>query len=149
MQSNNVRIASLNVNGLNNVIKRGKVMAKIRKEKIQVIDLQETHLTEQEHDKLRKFGFKNTLFSSFKKGPKRGVAILISNSVNFELIKEINDKEGRYVIAKGKLDNHLVTLVNVYVPPNSDRTFLKLLFEIIAQENEGILICHIQHDSEY
>lgn len=106
-----------------------------------MIYLQETHLTQQEHDKLRKFGFKNTFFSSFKNGPKRGVAILISNSVNFELIKEINDKEGRYVIAKGKLDNHLVTLVNVYVPPNSDRTFLKLLFEIIAQENEGVLIC--------
>ena len=116
-------------------------MAKMRKEKTQVIYLQETHLTQQEHNKLRKFGFKNAFFSSFKKGPKRGVAILISNSVNFELIKEINDKEGRYVIAKGKLDNNLVTLVNVYVPPNSDKTFLKLLFEIIAQENEGILIC--------
>ena len=87
MQCNNVRIASLNVNGLNNVIKRGKVMAKIKKEKIQVIYLQETHLTQQEHDKLRKFGFKNTFSSSFKTGPKRGVAILISNSVNFELIK--------------------------------------------------------------
>lgn len=93
MQSNNVRIASLNVNGLNNVIKRGKVMQKLGK--IQVIYLQEMHLNQQEHDKLRKFGFKNTFFSSFKKGPKKGVAILISNSVNFELIKEINDKEGR------------------------------------------------------
>ena len=78
-----MRIASLNVNGLNNVIKRGKVMVKIKKEKIKVIYLQETYLTQQEHDKLRKFGFKNTFSSSFKKGPKRGVAILISNSVNF------------------------------------------------------------------
>ena len=71
------------MNGLNNVIKRGKVMAKIKKEKIKVIYLQETHLTQQQHDKLRKFGFNNTFSSSFKKSPKRGVAILISNSVNF------------------------------------------------------------------
>lgn len=88
----------------------------MRKEKAQVIYLQETHLSQQEHDKLRKFGFKNTFFSSFKKGPKRGVAVLISTSVNFEVIKETGDKEGRYVIVKGKM-------VNVYVPPNSDRKF--------------------------
>lgn len=80
--------------------------------------LQETHLTQQEHKKFRKFGFKNVFFSSCKKGPKRGVAILISNSISSEVIKEINDKEGRYVIVKGKLNNNLVTLVNVYVPPN-------------------------------
>lgn len=129
------------MNGLNNPVKRAKVMTKLRKEKTQVIYLQETHLSYQEHDKLKKFGYKNVFFSSFKKGPKRGVAILISNSINFEVIREINDKEGRFVIVKAKLDNNLVTLVNVYVPPNSDQAFLKSLFEIIALENEGILVC--------
>lgn len=116
-------------------------MTKMRKEKNQVIYLQETHLSQQEHVKLKKFGDKNVFFSSFRKGPKRGVTILISNSINFELTKEINDKEGRYVVIKGKLDDNPVTLVNVYVPPQSDQGFLKLLFEIINVENEGILIC--------
>lgn len=103
--------------------------------------LQETHLPQQEHNKLRKSGFKNAFFSSLKKGPKRGVAILISNSVSFEVIKEINDKERRCAIVKGELDNNLVSLVNVYAPPNSDGMFLKLLFEINTIETEGILIC--------
>lgn len=39
------------------------------------------------------------------------------------------------------MDNNLATLVNVNVPPNSDQAFLKSLFEVIAMENEGILIC--------
>ncbi len=39
------------------------------------------------------------------------------------------------------MDNNVVTLVDVYVPPNSDKGFLKLLFEIMALENEGTLIC--------
>uniref|UniRef100_A0A4W6EHY1 Endonuclease/exonuclease/phosphatase domain-containing protein n=1 Tax=Lates calcarifer TaxID=8187 RepID=A0A4W6EHY1_LATCA len=121
MQCSNVMIVSLNVSGLNNPIKRGIVM--------------------QEHDKQRKFGFQDTLFSSFKKGPRRGVTILISNSVNFEVIKEINDTEERYVIVKGKIDDNVVALINVYVPPNCNRAFLELLFEIIALESEGILIC--------
>lgn len=113
----------------------------MKKERIQVIYLQETHLSHQENDKLKKFGYKKTFFSTFMKGPKRGVAILISNSVNFEVTKEMSDKDGRYVIVKGKIDNNVVTLVNVYVPPSSDKSFLKMLFETIALENEGILIC--------
>lgn len=43
------------------------------------------------------------------------------------------------MIVKGKIDNILVTLVNVYSPPESDRKFFKLLFETIISESEGIL----------
>lgn len=43
-----------------------------------------------------------------------GVAILIPNSVQFEDYKQINDKNGRYVVVKGKLQNEIVKLVNVY-----------------------------------
>ena len=103
MHVSDVKIASLNVNGLNNPIKRKKVITKMKRENIHVIYLQETHLSQQEHSKLGSFGYKNAFYSTFKNGPKRGVAILISNYVNFEFIKEIRDKEGRYVIVKGKL----------------------------------------------
>lgn len=91
-------------------------MAKMRKEKNQVVYLQETHLSQQEHDKLKKVRHRNVFFSSFRKGLKRSVAILISNSISFEVFKEINDKEGIYVIVKGKLDDNSDTLVKC-VPP--------------------------------
>lgn len=35
----------------------------------------------------------------------------------------------------------MITLVNVYVPPSTDKSFLKLLFDIIALESDGILTC--------
>ena len=145
-QCNIVKIAPLNVNGLNNPVKRAKVLAKMKKEKNQVIYLQETHLSKQEHDKLKKFGYKNTFFSAFEKGPKRGVAILISNSLHFEVTKVLKDKEGRYVIVKGKIENNVVTLINVYVPvlvhkSGTDKSFLQQLFETIALESEGTLVC--------
>lgn len=123
-----LKLISMNVNGLN------------KKEKIDVIMVQETHLTDSEHEKLKKFGYRNTYFSSFKQG-RGGVAILISNSVNFEYISESRDKEGRYVLIKGKIDNNKVTFCNVYAPPDERWALFGRLFNLIATETSGILVC--------
>lgn len=50
---------------------------------------------------------------------------MISNSVQFELISELNDREGRFVMIKGKIDQKEVTLLNVYAPPGSDLSFFR------------------------
>ena len=135
-------MVSLNVNGMNNPVKRSKVLAKLKKEKAQVyIFLQETHLPQQEHEKLKRRGFRNTFYSSYRPSQKRGVAILITNAVQFECLKEIRDNEGRFVLIKGKLENTMVTMINVYAPPESTKCFFKTQFDTIAIETEGILIC--------
>lgn len=138
---NTVNIVSLNVNGLTTPAKRGKVLQKLKKEKIHFALLQETHLHDEEHEKLKKLGFKNSFYSSYKQGRKRGVAILISNSTKFNFEKEIKEKEGRYIIVKGKLEDEFITLVNIYAPPESDKHFFKSMFDAIASEIEGTLIC--------
>ena len=78
-----LKCASLNVNGLSNPVKRGKVPAKMRKDKVQIIFLQETHMSKNKHEKFKKFGYLNSFFSSCENSRKRGVATLISNSLNF------------------------------------------------------------------
>lgn len=141
MESNNVKMMSLNVNGLNNPLKRQKVMTKIKKEKAQIIFLQETLLTQSEHNKLKRYGYNNLYCSSFKEGCRRGVAILISNTVQFYFEKKCKDKEGRYVAVMGRIENEPVTLINIYAPPESDKCFFKCIFDIITAEAKGILIC--------
>lgn len=141
MGSHNLKITSLNVNGLNHPVKRSKVLAKLKREKSQITFIQETHLSKHEHEKLKKFGYSNTYFSTCRNSRKRGVATLISNSVNFELIRERCDKEGRYIIVVGRIDNILVTFANIYIPPESDKKLLKFVFDVINSESEGILIC--------
>lgn len=84
-------------------------------------------------------GFRNTFFSSYKKGKRRGVAILTSNAVKFELISQI--REGRFVLVKGKIDQKEVTLFNVYAPPGSNIIFFKRIFELITSQTYGTLIC--------
>ena len=66
---------------------------------------------------------------------------MLPNSVNFELIKEETDGEGRYVMVKGRIDSVLVSLINIYAPPESDRTFLKSIFDKIESVSEGIEVC--------
>ena len=92
MHHNQLKVVSLNVNGLNNPMKRGKVVTKLKKEKSQISYLQETHLSDQEHEKFKKLGFKHAFYSSYKGGSKRGVIILIPNTTKFETLKEIKDK---------------------------------------------------------
>lgn len=134
------RIITLNVNGLNNPIKRSKVIAKMKREK-QDMFWQETHLTNSEHEKLCKMGFKNSYYPSFEKENARGVAILISNSVNFQFSSQVTDKEGCYLLVKGFIDNRELTLLNVYRPPGNDKCLVKKVFNMITMEASGVLIC--------
>ncbi len=131
----------LNVNGLHNPVRRSKVIAKMKKENIQVFFWQETHLSNGEHEKLKKMGIMNTFHSSHKSGLKRGVAILLSNKIQFQLTSQIKDKEGRYILVKGKLDNKEVTLLNVCMPPDQDKSFIKKIFDLLILESSGTLIC--------
>ena len=89
-------------------------MTKLKKEKAQIIFLQETHLTQIEHDKLKRYGYRNLYYSSYKGGCRRGVVTLISNMIQFDCEKELKDKEGRYIIVMGRLENEPVTLINIY-----------------------------------
>lgn len=137
----NIKVISFNVNGVLNPIKRSKNFSKLKKDKAQIAFLQETHLSQVEHNKLNRSGFKHVFSSSYKSGHKRGVAILISKQINYEPISTITDKEGRYVMITGNVEGSLVTLLNVYAPPGSDWSFYKHIFDLMATNSQGITIC--------
>lgn len=73
------QVVTLNVNGLTSPIERAKMIAKAKKEKSKIVLWQETHLISSEHEKLKTLKFRNTFHSSYKRGCKHRVAILISN----------------------------------------------------------------------
>lgn len=61
--------------------------------------------------------------------------------MNFQVEAEFCDKEGRYVLVRGCLDQKRVTLVNVYLPPGQDNSCIKEMFQLIASEASGVLLC--------
>lgn len=136
-----LKIVSYNVIGLLSPIKRSKILTKLKRDRTEIAFLQETHLSQVEHAKLTKMGFKYQFSSSYSTGHRRGVSILISSKITFEILFEKKDKEGRYVLLRGKIGGSLVTLLNVYVPPNSEWKFFKTFFDLIISEVQVFLIC--------
>ena len=47
---------------------------------------------------------------------KAGVAILISDTIDFEIKAMKRDKEGHYIIIKGSIQEEDITIINIYAP---------------------------------
>lgn len=114
MLSERLKVASFNVNGILNPIKRTNILTKMEREKI---DLQETHINDIEHQKLTKYGYTKSYYSSYKGKHKRGVAILISSKVIFEQSFELKNEEGRYILIRRNRNGETYTFLNVYALP--------------------------------
>lgn len=126
----NTKIITLNVKGINHVVKRRKILSMLKKDKVQVALLQETHLTDLEHLKLKRDWVGQIYYSSFN-SKSRGVAILIHKNLTFTLDKVIQDTEGRYVAVTGCLYGERVLIGSVYAPNTFDSSFYsKLLADI-------------------
>ena len=50
------------------------------------------------------------------KQKKVGVAILISDKIDFKIKKFTRDKEGHYIMIKGSIQEEDITIVNIYAP---------------------------------
>lgn len=64
MNSESVKMVSININGLHNPVKRWKALSKFKRDKAQIVFMQETHLSDSEHEKLNKLGYKHVFYSS-------------------------------------------------------------------------------------
>ena len=60
-------------------------------------------------------GWKN-IFHANGKQKKAGVAILISDKIDFKIKKITRDKEGHYIMIKGSIQEKDKTIVNIYAP---------------------------------
>ena len=94
--------------------------------------LQESHLEDNEHLKLKYSWVGQVYFSSFTTS-SRGVVILIHKNLPFQLKKCIKDKYGRFVIINGVLHGKEITIMNLYCPPNYSPDFLTKAFSEFAE----------------
>lgn len=113
--SSSVKFCTFNVKGIHHPIKRKKILSTLKKEKVHVAFLQETHLVDKEHIKLKRDWVGQIYYSSFSSN-SRGVAILIHRSVPFVLGTCRKDPEGRYVLLQGTIYGTQITMMNIYAP---------------------------------
>ncbi len=134
-----LKLSSFNCRGIHDYVKRRKIFHYLRSIKSDIIFLQETH-SSHEDEKFWKYQWgAHAWFSSFSSN-SRGVAILISNSVNPVFHSYYADPDGRFLIVSVTINNLPVVLVNVYGPNNDDPDFFLNVFAKIDQFNQSSLI---------
>ena len=110
-----VSIITLNANGLNAPTKRQRLAKWLQKQDPYICYLQESHLKPRDKYRLKVKGWKK-IFHANGDQKKAGVAILISNKIDFEIKTVIRDKEGHCIMIKGSIKEEDITTINIYAP---------------------------------
>ena len=106
-------IITLNVIGLNAPNKRQRLAEWIQKQDPYICCLQETNLKTRDSNRLKVKGWKK-IFQTNGDQKKAGVAILMSDKVDFEIKVMKRDKEGDYTMIKGSIQEEDTTIINIY-----------------------------------
>ena len=107
-------IITLNVNELTTSTKRQRLAEWIQKQDLYICCLQETHLKTRDTYRLKVKGWKK-VFHANRDQKKAGVAILISDKIDFKTKAVQRDKEGRYIMIKGSIQEEEITIINIYI----------------------------------
>ena len=107
----------LNVNRLNTPTKRQRLAEWIQKQDPYICCLQETHLETRDTYRLKVKGWKQ-IFHTKGDQKKAGVAILISNKIDFKTKAVKRDKERHDIMIKGSIQEEDITIINIYAPNN-------------------------------
>lgn len=130
------KLTSLNTRGISNFRKRRTMFTRLRKQKPDIVFLQETHSTRgNEVSWKREWGA--TLFCSHGANNARGVAILIRNNFDYTVEESIVDSNGRFIILKVLLSGEPALLVHIYAPNRDNElvTFYRSLLQTIVKNN--------------
>uniref|UniRef100_A0A803TV15 Reverse transcriptase domain-containing protein n=1 Tax=Anolis carolinensis TaxID=28377 RepID=A0A803TV15_ANOCA len=119
---------SNNVNGLNSPNKRNRLFNKLRKEKYNIIAIQETHI-DLKHIKLLNKGYLGQSFIAADNAKKRGVVLYVDD--NFPAKEAFKDNEGRVIAVTIDFGKEKILICNIYAPNGSKTKFSKILRENI------------------
>ena len=106
---------TLDVNGLNAPIKRQILAEWIPKQDPYICCLQETRLKPRDTYRLKVKDWKK-IFHTNGDQKKAGVAILISDKIDFKIKAVKRDKEGHYIMIKGSIQEEDTTIINICAP---------------------------------
>ena len=112
------------MNGLNAPTKRHRLAEWIQKQNPYICCLHETHFRPRDTSRLKVRGWKK-IFHANGSQKKAGVAILITDKIDFKINTIIGDKEGHYIMIKGSIQEEDVTTVNIYAPNRGAPQFIR------------------------
>ena len=143
-----LKIATLNVRGLNNDQKRKTILKWCKDKNIDIACFQESFLTENSKQlALLRREWSGDVFVCPAPSPHScGVITLLKHKLQCEVISKHVSNDGRKLLLNMKIDNKIYTVVNVYAPNlvNTRKDFFKRLSTWIKQkalDTSSVIIC--------
>lgn len=112
----NLNIISVNVRGLNSNEKRNKFYIWLEQNRFDVVLLQETHFIDKYKENYDSRWNSNCIHSFSDSPYSRGVSILFRKELNVDIINEHKSDDARKLLVNVKIDDTLITFVNVHAP---------------------------------
>ena len=128
-----ILIITLNVNELNAPTKRRRLAEWIQKQDPYICCLQETHFRSRDTYRLKVRGWKK-IFHVNGNQKKAGVAIFMSDKIDFKIKNVTRDKEGHYIMIKGSIQEEDITIVNIYAPNIGALQYIRQMLTAVKRE---------------
>ena len=120
-------------------MKRREIFRWLKLKSFAIYFLQEFHCTqEKENWWTSEWGF-SAIFSSYSSA-SAGTCILFNNNFEFQILKQLSDPEGRFVIADIKTEGKILTLANIYAPNDDNPTFFKNVLNQLVSFDCGEIV---------
>ena len=128
-----ILIITLNVNRLNAPTKRHRLVECIQKQDSYICCLQETLFRPRDTYRLKVMGWIK-IFHANGNQKKAGVAILVSDQIDFKIKTITRDKQGHYIMIKGSIQEEDITIVNIYLPNIGAPQYIRQMLTAIKGE---------------
>lgn len=136
-------MGTFNVNGINNPTKRRAIFKSLRDQGLDFCCIQETHSSPTTvHLWQSEWG--GHFLASNGRQNARGVAILIKRSLQYKLLQQVSDDEGRILLVEVDIQGKIYTLGSLYTPtqdkPQEQLQFLNQLEEKLESFSDTNII---------
>jgi len=118
MTTDNLRICSLNANGMRDHSKRAQLFTWLKIKKFDIVFLQENHCNSYSDSKLWEKEWGGSCFWSFGGSRSRGMCIMFREGLPFTKQMFYYDTVGRLVVVDASVYGSCYRLTNVYAPNN-------------------------------
>ena len=142
------------MNRLNAPTKRHRLTEWIQKQDPYIWCLQETNFRPRDTYRLKVRGWKKIFYANGNQ-KKAGVAIFISDKIDFKIKNVTRDKERHYIMMKGSIQEEDITIINIYAPNIGAPQHIRQLLTAIKEEIDsniiivGILTPHLHQWTDH
>ena len=109
---------------------KDRLAEQIQKQEPYICCLQEINFRPRDTYRLKVTGWKK-IFHANGNQKKAGVAILISDKIDFKTKNITRDKEGHYIMIKESIQEEDITIINIYAPNIGAPQYIRQLLTAI------------------